>query len=88
LKLIIFGLISNLAASLVALQSIPGLAVLYAGWVKHKWAVNSAFMVFYAFGAVLVCWMIYAYKAAFGKHMLPFVGKLARVADEVFTQMC
>jgi ammonium transporter, Amt family len=63
------------AASLVALQSIPGLAVLYAGWVKHKWAVNSAFMVFYAFAAVLICWVIYAYKAAFGVQMLPFVGE-------------
>lgn len=26
------------AASLVALQSVPGLVVLYGGWVKHKWA--------------------------------------------------
>jgi hypothetical protein len=25
------------AASLVALQSVPGLVVLYGGWVKHKW---------------------------------------------------
>jgi Amt family ammonium transporter len=36
-------------------------------------------MVFYAFGAVLVCWMIYAYKAAFGKQMLPFVGMLRHI---------
>ncbi|KAF2105094.1 ammonium transporter [Rhizodiscina lignyota] len=62
------------AASLVALQSVPGLVVLYAGWVKHKWAINSAFMAFYAFGAVLICWMIWAYKESFGKQMLPFVG--------------
>ena len=65
------------SASLVALQSVPGLVVLYAGWVKHKWALNSAFMAFYAFCAVLVCWMLWGYKAAFGKQMLPFVGKLA-----------
>jgi len=62
------------AASLVALQSIPGLVVLYAGIVKRKWAVNSAFMAFYAFAAVLICWVLWAYKAAFGKQMLPFVG--------------
>lgn len=62
------------AASLVALQSVPGLVVLYAGWVKHKWAINSAFMAFYAFGAVLICWVIWAYKMAFGYQMLPFVG--------------
>ncbi|MCJ1250343.1 hypothetical protein MMC30_007569 [Trapelia coarctata] len=35
-----------IAAGLVGLQSIPGLAVLYAGIVKKKWAINSAFMVF------------------------------------------
>ncbi len=63
------------AASLVALQSVPGLVVLYAGWVKHKWAINSAFMAFYAFGMVLVCWMLWAYKAGFGEQMLPFVGR-------------
>ena|ERR1700712_5729363 len=62
------------AASLVALQSVPGLVVLYAGWVKHKWAVNSAFMAFYAFGAVLICWVLWAYKESFGNQMLPFVG--------------
>lgn len=63
------------AASLVALQSVPGLVVLYAGWVKHKWAINSAFMAFYAFSMVLLCWVVYAYKAAFGEQMLPFVGR-------------
>lgn len=62
------------AATLVGLQSIPGLMVLYAGIVKSKWAINSAFMAFYAFAMVLICWVIWAYKIAFGKHMLPFAG--------------
>lgn len=62
------------AASLVALQSVPGLLILYAGMVKRRWAVNSAFMVFYAFAAVLICWVLWAYKASFGEQMLPFVG--------------
>jgi len=62
------------AASLVALQSVPGLVVLYAGIVKKRWAVNSAFMAFYAFAAVLICWVLWAYKASFGEQMLPFVG--------------
>lgn len=48
--------------------------ILYAGIVKSKWAINSAFMAFYAFAAVLICWVIWAYKVAFGKHMLPFAG--------------
>ena len=63
------------AATLVGLQSVPGLMVLYAGMVKKKWAINSAFMVLYAFAAVLICWVIYAYKASFGEYMLPFVGR-------------
>jgi Amt family ammonium transporter len=62
------------AATLVGLQCVPGLVVLYAGIVKKKWAINSAFMAFYAFAAVLICWVLWAYKAGFGKRMLPFVG--------------
>ena len=62
------------AATLVGLQSVPGLMVLYAGMVKKKWAINSAFMVLYAFAAVLICWVVYAFKAGFGEQMLPFVG--------------
>lgn len=62
------------AASFVALQSVPGLVVLYAGIVKTKWAINSAFMAFYAFAAVLICWVLWAYKLGFGEQMLPFVG--------------
>lgn len=63
------------AASLVALQSVPGLVVLYAGWVKHKWAINSAFMAFYGFSAVLLCWVLWGYQMGFGEYWLPFVGK-------------
>jgi ammonium transporter, Amt family len=62
------------AASLVGLQSVPGLVILYAGIVKKKWALNSAFMAFYAFCMVLICWVLWAYKASFGKQLLPFVG--------------
>src|SRR5271169_1058578 len=64
------------AASLVGLQSVPGLAVLYAGIVKRKWAINSAFMVFYAFAATLVVWVLWAYKMGFGVHWgsAPFIG--------------
>lgn len=48
-----------------------------SGIVKKKWAVNSAFMVLYAFAAVLVCWVIWAYKMAFGAQWgssFPLVG--------------
>lgn len=67
------------AASLVALQSVPGLLIMYAGLVKRRWAINSAFMVFYAFASVLICWVLWAYKASFGEQMLPFVGKPGNV---------
>lgn len=32
-------------------------------------------MAFYAFAAVLICWVLWGYEAAFGEYMLPFVGK-------------
>ncbi len=63
------------AATLVGLQSVPGLVVLYAGIMKKKWAINSAFMAFYAFAAVLICWVLWGYEASFGEYMLPFVGR-------------
>jgi len=62
------------AASFVAFQSVPGLVILYTGIVKTKWAINSAFMAFYAFAMVLICWVLWAYKVAFGDQMLPFAG--------------
>src|ERR1700704_3113536 len=63
------------AATFVALQSIPGLTVLYGGIVKQKWAINSAFMCFYAFASVLVVWILFDYNMAFGEQWFPFIGK-------------
>lgn len=62
------------AATLVALQSVPGLVVMYAGIVKTKWVVNSAFMAFYAFPAVLIVWVLWGFNMAFGKQMIPLAG--------------
>ncbi|KAH9309496.1 hypothetical protein KI387_037407, partial [Taxus chinensis] len=63
------------AATFVGMQSMPGLVILYGSIVKKKWAVNSAFMALYAFAAVLICWVTWAYKMAFGDKLLPFWGK-------------
>jgi ammonium transporter, Amt family len=63
------------AATFVALQSIPGLVVLYGGIVKKKWAVNSAFMAIYAFACVLVVWVLWGYNMGFGEQWFPFLGK-------------
>jgi ammonium transporter, Amt family len=54
------------AATLVGIMSIPGLAILYAGLMKRKWAVNSALMVIYAFAMTLVVWMLFGYSMSFG----------------------
>jgi Amt family ammonium transporter len=55
------------AATLVGIMSVPGLAILYAGVMKRKWAVNSSLMVLYGFGATLVVWTLFAYSMSFGK---------------------
>ncbi|KAG6555042.1 hypothetical protein Mapa_003074 [Marchantia paleacea] len=64
------------AATLVGMQSVPGLVILYGSIVKKKWAVNSAFMALYAFAAVLICWVLWGYEMAFGHKLLPFWGKV------------
>src|ERR1700741_809382 len=61
-------------ATFVGLQSIPGLTILYGGIVKKKWAINSAFMAMYAFASVLVVWVLFDYKMAFGDQWFPFLG--------------
>ncbi len=54
------------AATLVGLMSIPGLAVLYGGLVQKKWVVNTMMMAFTAFSAVLIVWVLWAFKMGFG----------------------
>ncbi|KAJ4845015.1 Ammonium transporter [Turnera subulata] len=72
------------AATLVGLQSVPGLVILYGGGVKKKWAVNSAFMALYAFACVFFCWVTWGYRMAFGDHLLPFWGKANVALDQKF----
>ncbi|HVB78222.1 MAG TPA: ammonium transporter, partial [Candidatus Nitrosotalea sp.] len=65
------------AGTLVGLMSVPGLAILYSGLMKRKWALNSALMVLYAFGATLVVWTLWGYQMSFGTQLtnvLHFVG--------------
>jgi ammonium transporter, Amt family len=63
------------AATMVGLQSIPGLVILYGSLVKKTWAINSAFMAFYAFASALLCWVSWAYHMSFGEKMVFFLGK-------------
>ena len=54
------------AATFVGLMSLPGLAVLYAGLVPKRWAVNTMFMAFTGFATVLIVWVLWGYKMGFG----------------------
>lgn len=56
-------------------MSVPGLAILYGGLVKKKWALNSGVMVFYAFSVVLLCWSLWGYSMSFGNHWLGIAGQ-------------
>jgi Amt family ammonium transporter len=54
------------AATLVGLMSVPGIAVLYGGLVQKKWAINTMMMAFSAFSLVLVVWVLWAFNMGFG----------------------
>lgn len=54
------------AATFVALMSVPGLAVLFAGLVQKKWVVNTMLMTFAGFAAILIVWVLWAYNMGFG----------------------
>src|SRR3984885_10778677 len=78
------------AATFVALQSVPGLTVLYGGIVKKKWAINSAFMSMYAFASVMVVWVLFDYNMAFGPQWLAiadqgFLGTPGLATSALFT---
>ena len=55
------------AATLVGLMSVPGIAVLYGGIVQKKWAVNTMLMAFTGFSLVLVVWVLWGFKMGFGQ---------------------
>jgi Amt family ammonium transporter len=57
------------AATFVGLMSVPGLVVLYGGVMQKRWSVNSMMMAFIAFALVLVVWVLYGFKMAFGNPM-------------------
>src|ERR1700692_4930060 len=72
-------------ATFVGLQSMPDRSVREGGYVKQKWAINSAFMCFYAFASTLVVWILFDYSMAFGEQWFPFLGKPAFATSAAFT---
>jgi ammonium transporter, Amt family len=65
------------AATLVGLMSLPGLAVLYGGIVQKKWAVNTMLMAFTGFSLVLVVWVLWGFRMGFGEPLKLGPGILA-----------
>jgi Amt family ammonium transporter len=71
------------AATLVGLMSIPGLALLYGGLIQRKWVVNTMLMAFTGFSLVLIVWVLWGFNMGFGEALTPswpgilsaFVGK-------------
>src|SRR3989449_1926368 len=55
------------AATLVGLMSLPGLAIFYGGLAKKRFVLNTVFMIFYAYAAVLVVWLLFGYNLGFGR---------------------
>ncbi|KAF4364704.1 hypothetical protein G4B88_028627, partial [Cannabis sativa] len=72
------------ATTMVGMQSVPGLVILYGSMVKRKWAVNSAFMALYGFATVLICWVLWGHHMSFGSKWTPFVGKPGLALSEKF----
>src|SRR5207302_902617 len=54
------------AATLVGLMSVHGLVVLYGGVMQKRWSINSMMLTFAAFAIVLVVWVLWGFKMAFG----------------------
>lgn len=61
------------SASLVGMQCIVGLSMMYGGLAPRKWALNSAFMAVYAYAATLLWWPILLYGIGFGSQV-SFIG--------------
>ena len=65
------------AATLVGLMSIPGIAVLYGGLVQRKWVVNTMLMAFTGFSLVLLVWVLWGFNMGFGEPLKLGPGILA-----------
>ena len=81
------------AATLVGLMSLPGLAVLYGGIVKRKWAVNTMLMAFAGFAGVLIVWVLWAYEMSFGHPfnlwhgtLSPFIGLPGSILSRAYEE--
>ena len=74
------------AATFVGLMSVPGLVVLYGGVMQKRWSVNSMMMAFVAFALVLLVWVGYGFKMAFGSPLELFGAERRRLLRQLHRQ--
>jgi len=74
-------------------MSLPGIAVLYGGLVKRKWAVNTMLMAFAGFASVLIVWVLWGYEMGFGNPITlwhgalsPFIGKPGSILSHAYEE--
>lgn len=67
------------AAALVMLMSIPGLALFYGGLSKRKDSLNTMAMTFVAFCIVSLLWVLYGFSFTFNGDIDGFIGNGAKV---------
>jgi Amt family ammonium transporter len=68
-----------MAAALVMLMTLPGLALFYGSMAKRKDALNSMAMSFAAYCIVSFIWVIYGYSLAFGNDWRGIIGSLDKM---------
>lgn len=67
------------AAALVMLMSIPGLALFYGGLAKRKDSLNTMAMTFVTFCIVSVLWVLFGYSLAFGNDVRGIIGGMGKI---------
>jgi Amt family ammonium transporter len=65
-----------MAAALVLLMTVPGLALFYGGMVRHKNVLSTFYYSFICAVIVSALWVLFQYSAAFGKDVGGIIGSL------------
>ncbi|CAN4116747.1 unnamed protein product [Withania somnifera] len=61
-------------------------------WLNNAWELRVAttkctwasFMGLYAFASVLICWVLWAHRMAFGTHLMPIIGKSEQAMTQIY----
>jgi len=66
------------ASGLVAMMTIPGLALFYGGLVRGRNVLSIMMLCFVAYAVVFIIWVLYGYSLAFSHTVGYFIGDLAK----------